>query len=130
MRTPLAYGRNGPTTDTRIRDAWPLDLEAWFNDITHGPDAHRLPRIGNLQVDSRNTRVVLYRLQDRRLVNLQMPVLIACLRSKGDVWTGNVPISRRMADLPLQGHVHGIKQGWPGHRCLHGSRAVRTMRMP
>src|SRR5215468_66621 len=32
MRTPFAYRRNGPTTDTRIRDAWPLDHEAWFND--------------------------------------------------------------------------------------------------
>src|SRR5437879_4748183 len=57
VRTPLAYRRNGPTTHTRIRDAWSLDLEAWFNDITHRPDAHRFPRIGNLQVDSRNTRV-------------------------------------------------------------------------
>src|SRR4029453_17353904 len=36
------------------------------------------------------------------------------------LWTGNVPISRRMADLPLQGHVHGIKQGWPSHRRLYG----------
>src|SRR2546428_9193776 len=67
VRTPLAYRRDGPTTHTRIRDAWPLDLEAWFNDITHGPDTHRFSRIGNLQVDSRNTRVVLYRLQDRCL---------------------------------------------------------------
>src|SRR5215510_4968360 len=25
-----------------------------------------------------------------------------------------------MADLPLQGHIRGIKQGWPGHRRLHG----------
>src|SRR5262252_4899912 len=41
VRTPLAYCRNGPTTHTRIRDAWPLDLEARFNDITHRPDAHR-----------------------------------------------------------------------------------------
>src|SRR5882672_6831674 len=80
MCAPLAYRRNGPTTDTRIRDAWPLDLEAWFNDVTHRPDAHRFSGRGNLQVNGGNTRVVLYRLQDRRLVDLQMPVLIACAR--------------------------------------------------
>src|SRR5262245_61314177 len=84
MRTPLSYRRDGPTADTRIRDAWPLDLEAWLNDITHGPDAHRVTRIGNLQVNGGNTRVVLHRLQDRRLVDLQMPVLIVSLHSKGD----------------------------------------------
>src|SRR5262249_10226515 len=70
VRTPLAYRRNGPTTYTRIRDTWSLDLEAWFNDITHGPDAHRFSRRGNLQVDSRNTRVVLYRLQHCCLIDL------------------------------------------------------------
>ena len=78
VRPPLAHRRDGPTTDTGIRDAWSLDLEAWFNDITHGPEAHRLPRIGNLQVNGGNTRIVLDRRQDRRLVDLQMPVLIAC----------------------------------------------------
>src|SRR5262245_18689479 len=35
MRTPLANRRNGATTDARIRDAWPLDLEAWFNDVAY-----------------------------------------------------------------------------------------------
>src|SRR5262245_43842797 len=85
MRAPLAYCRNGPTTDTRIRDDWPLDLEAWVNDIAHGPDAHRFPRISNLQIDSRNPRVVLYCLQNRRFVDLQMPVLIACARPESNL---------------------------------------------
>src|SRR5262245_59138606 len=35
VRTPLAYRRNGPTTDAGIRDAWSFDLETRFNDVTH-----------------------------------------------------------------------------------------------
>src|SRR5262245_45611942 len=70
MRRPLAHRRDGPTAHTRIRDTWPFDLEAWLDDITHGPDAHRFTRRGNLQVNSGNARVVLHCLQDRRLVDL------------------------------------------------------------
>src|SRR5712691_6473805 len=85
VRAPLAHRGDGATAHARIGDPRTLNLAARLNDITHGPDAHRFPRSGDLQVRRGDARVVLHRLQDGPFVYLQVPILIARLRPKGDL---------------------------------------------